>query len=168
MLAGRRPPHARRGGGPAQRVAFAVERPFDAALPFRTLGHDLVPPRGGRSVLHLVQLPTGLRELGSVVPFLPVRAALPRTDDHPTVRRPQQLTSDPSRLLPGCVHALEHEAVPVLLGSLLQGHVRHDRHHRAPPSWSCSVLMIKSSPSSVGSASMVASDSASASSSSTS
>src|SRR5258705_2531141 len=132
------------------------------------LGHDLVPPRVGRSVRHLVQLPTGPRELGSVVPFLPVRATLPRPDDHPTVRRPQQLTADPSRLLLGCVHALEHEAVPLLLGFLPEGHVRHDRHHRAPPSWSFSVLMIKSSPRSVGSASMVASDSASASSSSTS
>jgi hypothetical protein len=73
------------------------------------LGHHLVPTG------HSVELPARLCELARVMPSLPVGSPLPCADDHPTVRRSQQLSPDPARLLLRRDHALEHDRVTTLI-----------------------------------------------------
>jgi hypothetical protein len=57
------------------------------------------------------------------MPPRPVVASLPGPDDHPAIRRPEQLASHLARLLLRRGHPFEHDGVPLAFGPSLQRHV---------------------------------------------
>src|SRR5437763_11148481 len=97
---------------------------------------DLMPPLLTWLRLESLEPIASLDERRVLVPGLPGRTCVPGADDDPLVQAGQgyeELSADEAWLLPGRLQPFPHDGVPLRLGAVLQGDVRHDRHHEWIP-----------------------------------